>query len=145
MEEKKYTVVSMTPNLGFTTHIQAGSHKWAADEPKEAGGNDEGPSPYDLLVSALGACTGMTINMYAKRKGYKLTNVTVYLSHNKVYIEDCLDCEKNSTKIDMIEREIQLEGELTEDEKKRLMVIADKCPVHKTLTNGFTMKTKLRG
>ena len=143
MENKQYSVTTKTPNRGFTTDIEASGHKFVADEPIEVGGDDEGPSPYDILVSALGACTGMTINLYAKRKGFPLTNVIVYLKHNKVYIEDCLDCENSKSKIDVIDRTITLEGNLSEDQKTRLLEIADKCPVHKTLTSGFKINTSL--
>jgi putative redox protein len=114
---------------GFTTDIQAGNHSITADEPSSVGGNDFGPTPYDLLVAALGACTVMTLRMYADRKKLPLTEVRVHLEHGKAYIDDC---EANQ-KIDQITRIIELEGDLTDKQKQRLLEIADRCPVHKTL------------
>lgn len=130
---------------GYTTEITAGKHSLVADEPKEVGGNDLGPNPYALLLSSLGACTALTIKMYAKRKEWKLEEVLVSLSHSKEYAKDCDDCEQSNAKIDFIEREIELIGDLDDAQKARLMDIANKCPVHKTLLGKIEIETTLAG
>lgn len=130
---------------GFTTEVVAGEHYFLADEPKSAGGNDLGPSPYQLLNAALGACTAMTIKMYADRKKWPLLKATVHLSYNKEYDKDSANPEDKSSKIDVFERELELEGDLSEDQRKRLLEIANKCPVHRTLTdNSVEVKTSLK-
>lgn len=134
-------VVTQTGNDGFTTEIKAGFHLLTADEPTSVGGNDFGPSPYEYLLSALGACTSMTMQMYAKRKGWPLDSVKVHLSHNKDYHQDCEACEKSGSKLDIINRSIEIEGVLDEKQRERLMQIADKCPVHKTLHSEIKVKT----
>jgi putative redox protein len=134
-------VVTQTGNDSFTTEIKAGKHLLTADEPVSVGGNDFGPSPYNYLLSALGACTSMTLQMYAKRKGWILESVKVHLSHNKDYHQDCEACETSGTKIDIIKRSIEIEGELDGKQRERLMEIADKCPVHKTLHSEIKVKT----
>lgn len=136
-------VVVETPSDNFTTDIQIGKHRIIADEPKEVGGHELGPSPYGLLTAALGACTSMTLQMYAKRKGWNLLNVRVHVSHDKDYAKDCKDCESNSTKIDLFHRKIELTGHLDEAQRKRLLEIADKCPVHKTLHQEVEVITEL--
>lgn len=128
---------------GYQTKIQAGNHQLVADEPVEVGGQDTGTTPYGLLLSSLGACTAMTLRMYANRKEWPLEKIEVSLSHTKDYYQDCLDCEKTDTKIDIIERVIQLHGDLDEKQIKRLMNIANKCPVHKTLTTTTVINTHL--
>ena len=139
--EEKYPVrVSIGPK-GFLTTIHAGAHQLTADEPKSLGGNDQGPNPYDYLLSSLGTCTVMTMRMYAMRKEWPLEGVEVQLRYSKDYYKDCMNCEETSTKIDIIERQIQLQGALDEQQIKRLMNIADKCPVHKTLTTQTVIKT----
>jgi putative redox protein len=127
---------------GFAQEIQAGSHRLTADEPIESGGTDTGPSPYDLLLAALGSCTSMTISLYARRKRWPLEEVTVFLSHSKIYAADCAECETREGKIDRIERVIQLDGALTAEQRSKLMEIADKCPVHRTLTSEINIRTK---
>lgn len=128
---------------GFTTEIRAGQHDLIADEPESVGGDNLGPSPYELLSSALGACTAMTIQMYARRKKWDVQEVEVHLSHNKTYMDDCSDCEKPSSKIDHFTRQIRLEGNLDEEQKARIMQIADRCPVHRTLMEDSVIKTEL--
>jgi uncharacterized OsmC-like protein len=120
--------------------ISAGKHKLIADEPREAGGTDEGPNPYDLLLAALGSCTAMTLQLYAERKKWPLEKVEVSLTHNRIHAADCEDCQSKDGKITRIERFISLTGELTEDQKARLLEIAQRCPVHKTLTSEVSIK-----
>ena len=114
--------------------IDAGSNTFFADEPIEAGGGDEGPNPYELLLGALGACTSMTLLLYARRKGWPLEDVEVRLSHQRDYARDCEDCETKPVQIDLIERRITLKGQLDQAQRTRLLDIAEKCPVHRTLT-----------
>jgi uncharacterized OsmC-like protein/alpha/beta superfamily hydrolase len=137
-------VVVRTGKKGYQTEIFANGHSLIADEPIAVGGSDTGPTPYDYLVAALGACTSMTLRMYADRKKWPLKSVTVRLKHNKIHADDCRDCESQTDKIDAIEREIELVGELGEDQRQKLLVIADKCPVHKTLHSKITVKSWLK-
>ena len=125
--------VQETRNGRYAQRIRVGHHMLAADEPASVGGDDSGPGPYDLLSAALGACTSMTIRMYAERKNWPLERVTVRLHHEKVHATDCADCENGVRKIDRIERRIRIEGALDAAQRQRLMEIADKCPVHQTL------------
>ncbi|MEM1407471.1 MAG: alpha/beta fold hydrolase [Bacteroidota bacterium] len=136
-------LVSKTGDDGYTTELRAGNHSFLADEPSSVGGKDLGPTPYDYLVAALGSCTSMTLRMYANRKKWPLEAAVVHLEHNKVHEEDCENCEKNSAKIDQIEREIELIGNLSGEQREKLLEIADKCPVHKTLHNEIKVVTKL--
>ena len=128
---------------GFAQMITTGGHRLFADEPVAAGGTDTGPSPYDLLIAALGACTSMTISLYARRKQWPLEAVTVKLTHRKVHAADCEDCEKKDGLLDYIERRVELQGGLTEEQRARLLEIANKCPVHKTLTSKIQIVTRL--
>ncbi|MEO9021991.1 MAG: bifunctional alpha/beta hydrolase/OsmC family protein [Ginsengibacter sp.] len=127
----------------FTTNLKAGNHYLIADEPEDVGGNDFGPSPYEYLSAALAACTAMTIQMYARRKKWEVLNVAVHINHNKEYAKDCDNCENDSAKIDTFTREIALEGPLSDEQKKRLLEIADRCPVHKTLSSKTQIITTL--
>jgi uncharacterized OsmC-like protein len=128
---------------GFAQEIEIGSHRLEGDEPVAFGGTDTGPSPYDFLLAALGTCTSMTISFYARRRGWRLENVTVSLHHSKIHATDCADCETKVGKIDRIEREIQLTGAaLTAEQRSKLMEIADRCPVHQTLTSEINIKTR---
>jgi len=127
---------------GFAQKIEVGSHRLDADEPVSFGGTDSGPSPYDLLLAALGSCTSMTIGLYARKRGWPLENITVSLRHSKIHAADCDNCETKEGKIDRIEREIQLTGSLTDEQRAKLMEIANKCPVHQTLTSEINIKTR---
>ncbi len=128
---------------GFTTDIKAGQHPLTADEPETVGGSNLGPSPYEYLSASLGACTAMTLQMYARRKKWDLQEVTVHLSHDKKYLTDCEEFEKPSSKVDHFLRIIQLEGDLTPEQKNRLLEIANKCPVHRTLMEESRVETRL--
>jgi putative redox protein len=123
--------------------IKVGAHRLIADEPLDAGGGDTGPTPYDLLLGSLGACTAMTLRLYADRKGLPLDRVTVKLRHAKIHAADCSHCETREGKIDHIERDIVLEGKLDQAERARLREIADKCPVHRTLTSEVDIVTRM--
>ncbi|MEQ9468900.1 MAG: alpha/beta fold hydrolase [Ekhidna sp.] len=118
---------------GFTTEVIAGRHQLIADEPSSVGGNDEGPTPYGYLLSGLGACTAMTLRMYADHKKLPLEEVEVKLTHDKIHQQDSENSESSKGKIDQITRRIKLTGDLTEDQRKRLIEIANRCPVHKTI------------
>ncbi len=128
----------------YRTDIQAGRHSLVGDEPEEVGGDDSGPTPYDLLLSALGSCTGMTLRMYADRKEWPLEETIVRLSHEKIHAEDCESCETEQGKIDHIEREIEVRGALTDAQRQRLLEIANKCPVHRTLHSEVEVQSSLR-
>lgn len=127
---------------GFAQEIEIGPHRLKGDEPLAFGGTDTGPSPYDFLLVALGTCTSMTISLYAQRNGWPLDSVTVLLHHSKIHAIDCAECETKVGKIDRIEREIQLTGALTTEQRAKLMEIADKCPVHRTLTSEINIRTR---
>ena len=129
---------------GFLTEIATGNHHLFADEPESVGGQDLGPNPYDYLLSALGVCTSMTLKMYADHKGLPLEEVRVHLSHNKTYKEDCEDSENKGAKIDKISRTIELDGDLDAAQRQRMLEIADRCPVHKTLHNEIVVESKLK-
>ena len=135
--------VTRTGEQGFLTEIRAGNHTLLADEPKSVGGNDYGPTPYDLLISSLGACTSMTLRMYADRKGWDLKEARVHLEHYKSHLDDGLNTDKSKAKLDHIDREVELIGNLDEAQRQRLLEIADRCPVHKTLHSDIIINTKL--
>jgi len=122
---------------------RAGRHTLMLDEPLAAGGSDAGPGPYDLLLLSLGACTSMTLRMYAELKRLPLTRVRVRLTHRKVHAQDCADCATKEGKVDEITREILLEGALSDEQRQRLLDIANKCPVHRTLTSEIKVRSRL--
>jgi putative redox protein len=135
--------VAETGDSPFTQEVRVGSHRFTADEPLSYGGKDLGPSPYDLLLAGLGACTAMTIRMYAERKQLPLEKVSVDLKHDKIHAADCEECETREGKIDRIEREIHLSGDLDTQQQASLLAIADKCPVHRTLHSEISIRTRL--
>ena len=134
-------VVRETGNGKFQQTISVGPHRLVADEPIAAGGNDSGPGPYDFVLAGLGACTSMTMRMYADRKSLPLERVTVTLDHSKIHAEDCAECETRAGMLDQIERVISIEGALDAEQRKKLMEIADKCPVHRTLSSEIRIVT----
>jgi putative redox protein len=127
----------------FAQLVAMGRHRLRADEPAAVGGDDSGPGPYDLLLAGLGACTSMTVRMYAAQKKWPLERVTVDLKHDKVHAADCAECETREGRIDRIERVLTLEGDLDEAQRARLLEIADKCPVHRTLHSEVWIATTL--
>jgi putative redox protein len=128
---------------GFAQDIGVGRHQLKSDEPIEAGGTDTGPTPYNLLLAALGSCTSMTVAMFARRKNWPLEDVTVRLKHSRIHAADCAECDTTVSMLDRIECEIELIGVLTGEQRTRLLEIANKCPVHRTLTSEITIDSRL--
>lgn len=126
----------------FTQEIFAGKHRLVADEPVSAGGGDAGPDPYDYLLTALGVCTSMTVGLYARRKQFPLENITVSLSHSRIYAKDCEECETKEEMLDRIDVEVELTGSLSAEQRAKLMEIAGKCPVHRTLTSEINIRLR---
>jgi len=126
----------------FEQEISAGKHRLLADEPVSAGGGDAGPNPYDYLLASLGVCTSMTVGLYARRKKFPLENITVSLSHSRIYAIDCEECETKEGMLDRIDIEVELTGSLTEAQHAKLMEIAAKCPVHRTLTSEINIRLR---
>jgi uncharacterized OsmC-like protein len=141
-EQTEPSVLVRGTAADFSQKIEVGRHRLAADEPVSFGGTDTGASPYDLILAALGACTSMTIGLYARKRGWPLKDITVSLRHSKIHARDCDDCETKEGRIDRIEMEIHLDGTLTDEHRVKLMEIAEKCPVHQTLTSEINIKTK---
>ncbi|MCG6203327.1 bifunctional alpha/beta hydrolase/OsmC family protein [Rhodopseudomonas sp. HC1] len=142
-EVPRSVVVQETGGGKFQNTISVGPHRLSADEPVAVGGADSGPGPYDLLLSALGACTSMTVRLYADRKQLPLERTTVTLSHAKIHAEDCAECETKVGLLDRIERVIAFEGNLDAEQRAKLIEIADKCPVHRTLTSEVRIVTRM--
>ncbi len=137
-------VTVRTPAGAFRSDMFVNGHALVADEPISYGGTNRGPSPYDYLQAALGACTGMTIQMYAARKQWPLESVVVRLHHEKIHAQDCVDCDNPGHRVDHFERELELHGELSEEQRKRLLEISEKCPVHRTLHQEVKITTRMR-
>ena len=135
MGEEQKEVVIHGDGEGFHQEIFVDSHRLAADEPPESGGSGRGPDPYDLLLASLGACTSITLTMYAQSEGLPLRGVTTRLQHSNVHADDCAECETEEGKIDWIELRIELDGPLSDEQRSQLLEIAEKCPVHQTLTS----------
>ncbi len=127
---------------GFAQTITVANHRLTADEPIGAGGTDTGPGPYDLLLAALGSCTSMTVALYARRKQWPLDSVTVRLRHSRIHAADCKDCETRTGMLDQIERSVELVGVLDEIQRSKLLEIADKCPVHRTLRSEIVIRSR---
>jgi putative redox protein len=127
----------------YTQQITVGHHRLVSDEPRPIG-DDAGPTPYDLVLAGLGACTSMTVRMYANRKGWPLERVRVTLRHSRIHAKDCADCETTKGWIDRIDRDIELAGRLDDTQRQRLLEIAERCPVHQTLTSEVRIATSLR-
>ena len=138
----RQVVVRETRTSKFQQTVSVGPHRLLADEPVAAGGEDSGPGPYDFLLAGLGACTSMTMRLYADRKSLPLDRVTVTLTHNKIHAEDCAECETRTGMLDRIDRAIGMEGALDAEQRAKLMEIADKCPVHRTLTSEVHIVTR---
>ena len=136
--------VKVTSGSGLQQDIQIGRHRLVSDEPQAFGGADLGPSPYELLAAAIGACTSMTLRMYARAKGWPLQRVITTIRHDKIHARDCADCETKEGRIDRLEREIELEGPLDDPQRKRLLEIAERCPVHRTLSSEVKLVTRLK-
>ena len=134
-------LVRETGNGKFQQEVLSGPHRFLADEPVKVGGLDSGPGPYDLLLAGLGACTSMTLRLYAEHKKLPLERVSVRLMHNRIHAEDCLNCETREGMVDRIDRNITMEGPLDAEQRKRLLEIADKCPVHRTLESDIEIRT----
>lgn len=144
-EAPRNVVVRETRNSKFQQTVSIGPHQMLADEPVTAGGEDSGPGPYDYVLAGLGACTSMTMRLYADRKSLPLERVTVTLKHSKIHAEDCAECETKAGMLDQIDRTIAMEGTLDAEQREKLMEIADKCPVHRTLTSEVHIVTRAAG
>lgn len=134
------TIITVRSRDGYQQEIIAGDHVIFADEPIEVGGADTGPNPYELLLGALGACTSITVKMYAQRKGWDLQEVEVELRHSKDYLQDCIDCLDKDVKLDHITLRLSFKGNLDDEQRARLFEIAKRCPVHRTLTTRIVIR-----
>jgi len=142
-EVKNGEVLITERDAKFLRGLFTADHQLLADEPKASGGGNQGPNPYDLLLMSLGACTSMTLRMYANHKELPIENIQVRLRHQRIHAKDCEDCEHKSGTIDKIEREISYEGDLSTEQNQRLLEIADRCPVHKTLAGTLEVTTQM--
>ncbi len=129
--------------LGLAQEIDVGRHRLSADEPTSLGGTDTGPNPYDLLLAALGSCKSITVTMYARRKAWPLESVTVRLRHEKIHANDCESCESENVLLDRIECDVEFGGALSSEQRARLLDIANRCPVHRSLTSEIDIRTRL--
>lgn len=143
-DKSKIVHVHLPEDQPFETTLTAGSHELIADEPESVeGGGDEGPDPYDYLLMALGSCTVMTVKMYARRKDWPLEDVYAELKHHKKHDQDCENCEKKQSKIDVIEKELVFKGNLSEEQEDKLLEISKKCPVHRTLQSDIKIESSV--
>jgi len=140
--DRKADVVVHGDASSFKQEIVAGKHRLLADEPVNAGGSDAGPDPYDYLLTALGVCTSMTIGLYARRKNLPLQTIKVSLRQSRIYAKDCEECETKEGMLDRIDMEIELTGALSTEQHDKLMEIAAKCPVHRTLTSEINIRLR---
>lgn len=145
IEKQTAHVVVRGGARNFQQEVTAGKHHLIADEPVSAGGGDAGPDPYDYLLAALGVCTSMTIGLYARRNRMPLENITVSLSHSRIYAADCGECETKEGMLDRIDVEVELTGSLTAEQHAKLMQVAAKCPVHRTLTSEINIRLREAG
>ncbi len=136
-------VVVTSSSAPFAQRIEAGPHAFPSDEPVASGGAETGPNPYDLLLAALGSCTSMTLELYARQKGWPLERARVRLSHSREHAQDCAECEGGTRRLERIERQIELSGPLDAAQRSRLLAIAERCPVHQTLTAHIEIRTTL--
>ena len=136
--------VNVDSGWKYMQKISVGPHEVTADEPVDLGGADTGPNPYELLLGALGACTSMTVRMYAERKQWPLEGVHVELSYGRVHVEDCEGCDNDEGSVDGIKMEVSFAGDLTNEQLQRLVEIANKCPVHRTLNSRVPIDVQLR-
>lgn len=142
MAEKRVVIVTGTGS-SLAQAIAVGDHKLSADEPVAAGGTDTGPNPYDLLLAALGSCKSITVTLYARRKAWPLESVTVRLRHDKIHADDCESCESKDVLLDRIDCELSFSGPLSPEQRTRLLEIASRCPVHRTLTSEIEIRSRL--
>ena len=140
--DKAPDVVVRGSARSFRQEVVVGKHSLVADEPVSAGGGDAGPNPYDYLLTALGVCTSMTVGLYARRKQFPLENITVSLRHSRIYANDCEECETKEGMLDRIDVEVELTGSLSAEQRAKLMEIATKCPVHRTLTSEINIRLR---
>jgi uncharacterized OsmC-like protein len=141
-QEPRSVVVS-GPATGVRTEVDVGGHHLVVDEPIPVGGADAGPSPYEMLLAALGSCTVMTLRLYADKRGWPLDRARVTLQHRKVHAQDCKDCDTKTARMDVVERVLFLEGALTEEQRAKLLEIAERCPVHQTLKSKIQVNTRV--
>ena len=137
------TEVIVRSESGMSAQAEMGTHQLTVDEPVSAGGQDSGPGPYDLLLAALGACTAMTVRLYAQRKAWPLESVEVRLSHERIHAEDCAECETREGMLDRINKDLVLNGALDTEQRQRLAEIAERCPVQRTLTREVVIEQRL--
>lgn len=144
MSEKKIVHVHLPKDVTYKTTLTAGNHELIADEPESVkGGTGAGPDPYDYLLMSLGSCTLMTVKMYADRKGWELDDMYLELRHNKRHADDCRECGDPKSKIDHIEKELIIKGDLKQEQLEKLLEISKKCPVHRTLMSDITIESSL--
>jgi uncharacterized OsmC-like protein len=141
-QTKPADVVVRGDARSFKQEIVSDKHRLGADEPVDAGGDDTGPDPYDYLLISLGTCTSMTVGLYARRKQLPLENITVSLRHSRIYAKDCEECETKEGMLDRIDVEVELTGALTAEQHAKLMEIAGKCPVHRTLSSEINIRLR---